>query len=498
MVWGVGWASPKAPIFHSVWLVPHATRGGTARAMPINDDSDVLVRDLPHDHSELLSLIGEAAVLRDQLGKKSKKRKTLNLIIHVRDADPHKVEHNDFVTSTLATLRAAVMDAKKSCPHTSMSAEQQQPPQRQPPQRQPPQRQPPLPQPPQPQPPQRPLRPPQPQPHEVAQRRVLGDEHVLACTLRSIGQHEEAAAMFRTVLKARQRVLGEEHPSTLASMFDLSSALLAAGQHEEAAAMLRTAEEVQRRVLGGEHPETLSSMTNMANALGDAGQHEEAAAMLRTVLERQRRVLGEEHPDTLNSMDNLTNALRDAGQHMEVAPLDALLDAASIDLLVSRAYDAMATDEEQRALQAAASYNDAAADYLVSRAGMDIATDDEQRALCKATAAGNTVALSYLMRLHVVDVASDEQRRAIAQAIRRRWGNTEATYFINGEGFPRELHPGLFGTPDGTSICEQAEKQCDQRSTASREAQAVASASKTEKQREQAVHHHEQGGCVII
>ena len=30
--------------------------------MPINDDSDVLVRDLPHDHSELLSLIGEAAV----------------------------------------------------------------------------------------------------------------------------------------------------------------------------------------------------------------------------------------------------------------------------------------------------------------------------------------------------------------------------------------------------------------------------------------------------
>ena len=209
---------------------------------------------------------------------------------------------------------------------------------------------------------------------------------------------------------------------------------------------------------------------------------------------RQRRVLGKEHPDTLNSMDNLTNALRDAGQHMEVAPLDTLLDAASIDLLVSRAHDAMATDEEQRALQAAASYNDAAADYLVSRAGMDIATDDEQRALCKATAAGNTVALSYLMRLHVVNVASDEQRRAIAQAIRRRWGNTEATDFINGEGFPRELHPGLFGTPDGTSICEQAKKQCEQRSTQ----RSTSSASKTEKQREQAVHHHEQGGCVII
>ena len=121
-------------------------------------------------------------------------------------------------------------------------------------------------------------------------------------------------------------------------------------------------------------------------------------------------------------------------------------------------------------------------------------TDDEQRALCKATAAGNTVALAYLMGLHLVDVASDEQRRAIAQAIRRRWGNTEATYFINGEGFPRELHPGSFVTPDGTSICEQAEKQREQRS----KQRSTSSASKAEKQREQAVHHHEQGGCVII
>ena len=65
----------------------------------------------------------------------------------------------------------------------------------------------------------------------------MADEHRLACLLRSTRQHEEAAAMFRTVLKARQRMLGEEHPSTLASMFELSSTLLAAGQHEEAAAM---------------------------------------------------------------------------------------------------------------------------------------------------------------------------------------------------------------------------------------------------------------------
>ena len=192
---------------------------------------------------------------------------------------------------------------------------------------------------------------------------------------------------------------------------------------------------------------------------------------------------------TLTSMDNMANALRDAGQHMEVAPLDAHLDAASIDLLVSRAGMGMVTDEEERALQAAASYNDVAADYLVSRAEMSIATDDEQRALCKATAAGNTLALSWLMRLHSGAIASDEEERAIAQAIRRRWGNTAATDFINGDGFPLELDPGLFGIRDGTSICEQAEKQREQ--LEKQREQAV-------KQREPAVHHHEQGGCVII
>ena len=63
------------------------------RAMQnVADDSDVLVRDLPHDHSELLSLIGEAAVLRDQLGKKSKKRKAEAATAAAPAAEPAKVK----------------------------------------------------------------------------------------------------------------------------------------------------------------------------------------------------------------------------------------------------------------------------------------------------------------------------------------------------------------------------------------------------------------------
>ena len=112
---------------------------------------DLLICDLPHDHPEFLSLVGE------EPGMKKQTRKTLNLIIHVRDANPHKVEHNHFVTSTLAAVRAAVMDAKmERHGHTPLP----QPQQRQRPQQQPSQQKTSPPQPPHPKLPQ----PSQPQP----------------------------------------------------------------------------------------------------------------------------------------------------------------------------------------------------------------------------------------------------------------------------------------------------------------------------------------------
>lgn len=90
---------------------------------------DVLICNLSRDHHELLTLIGEATLLRNHLGNTNTKKKkslwrTLNLIIHVRDADPHKVDHNHFVSATLAALRAALADVKKDRPPTGKSAEQ--------------------------------------------------------------------------------------------------------------------------------------------------------------------------------------------------------------------------------------------------------------------------------------------------------------------------------------------------------------------------------------
>ena len=61
----------------------------------------------------------------------------------------------------------------------------------------------------------------------------------LSCTLGKLGKHEEAEAMEREVLAARQEVLGPRHPDTLGAMNNLAITLGRLGKRAEAEAMER-------------------------------------------------------------------------------------------------------------------------------------------------------------------------------------------------------------------------------------------------------------------
>ena len=65
--------------------------------------------------------------------------------------------------------------------------------------------------------------------------------------------------------------------------------------------------DVQRRVLGSEHPGTLATMGNLANSRWSQGKHAEAEQEFRELLDVRRRVLGPEHPDTLATVRKLTS-----------------------------------------------------------------------------------------------------------------------------------------------------------------------------------------------
>ncbi|KAK0741212.1 P-loop containing nucleoside triphosphate hydrolase protein [Schizothecium vesticola] len=97
----------------------------------------------------------------------------------------------------------------------------------------------------------------------------------------NLGKYKEAEQMHRQALQLKEKVLGKEHPSTLASMNNLALAFDSQGRYEEAEQMHRQALQLKEKVLGKENPETLSSITNLANALQIQGKYEEAEQIHR-------------------------------------------------------------------------------------------------------------------------------------------------------------------------------------------------------------------------
>jgi tetratricopeptide (TPR) repeat protein len=155
--------------------------------------------------------------------------------------------------------------------------------------------------------------------------KVLGRDHPFtiasmnnfACTLDNLGKYKEAEAMYQQVFELLEKVLGREHPFTIASIDNLGVVLGRLERLEEAETMHRQALELTEKVLGREHPSTLNSINNLGIVLESLERHKEAETILRQALELREKVLGNEHPSTLNSMNNLGIVLESLGRHKE-------------------------------------------------------------------------------------------------------------------------------------------------------------------------------------
>ena len=76
----------------------------------------------------------------------------------------------------------------------------------------------------------------------------------------------------------------------------------------------------RERVLGPDHPDTLASRDNLA-AYQAAGRLGEAIPLHERTLADRERVLGPDHPDTLTTRNNLAAAYRAAGRTAEAITL---------------------------------------------------------------------------------------------------------------------------------------------------------------------------------
>jgi tetratricopeptide (TPR) repeat protein len=159
--------------------------------------------------------------------------------------------------------------------------------------------------------------------------RVLGPDHPdtlasrnnLAGAYRAAGRAAEAIPLHQQTLADRLRVLGLDHPDTLQSRNNLAAAYQDAGRAAEAIPLFEQTLAAFEQVLGPDHLRTLASRNNLAIAFQDAGRAAEAIPLHEQILADRERVLGPDHPDTLTSRNNLAAAYADAGRAAEAIPL---------------------------------------------------------------------------------------------------------------------------------------------------------------------------------
>ncbi|WP_371548619.1 tetratricopeptide repeat protein [Streptomyces sp. NBC_00554] len=156
---------------------------------------------------------------------------------------------------------------------------------------------------------------------EQIRQRVLGEEHPdtlatrnnLAGAYQSAGNLRRAITLYEQTLTDRVRLLGEEHADTLATRNDLAGAYQSAGDLRRAITLYEQTLTDRVRLLGEEHADTLATRNDLAVAYQSAGDLRRAITLYEQTLTDRVRLLGEEHPHTLTTRNDLAGAYHAAG-----------------------------------------------------------------------------------------------------------------------------------------------------------------------------------------
>ena len=145
--------------------------------------------------------------------------------------------------------------------------------------------------------------------------------YTMGDTYEGLGLFPRAESLLSRSLQIRRKVLGSQHPDTLASMNDLGEAIRWQARDSDAEKLVREALDGRQRVLGPNHPATLASMYTLGLLLSSESRYTEAEKLLRALLETQRRIQGTSDDATLNAEVALAMVLEGQGQYSEAETL---------------------------------------------------------------------------------------------------------------------------------------------------------------------------------
>ena len=154
-----------------------------------------------------------------------------------------------------------------------------------------------------------------------------GDELLAAelCTatgwaLHHAGDLRAARPWYERALAIREPALGPEHPSTAASLNELSNLLYGQGELPIARSLFERALAIRERVLGPDHPDTSETLNNLGVVLWVQGELAAARPLLERAVAIREQVQGTDHPETAQSLNNLGGLLRAQGELAAAKP----------------------------------------------------------------------------------------------------------------------------------------------------------------------------------
>ncbi|MFF1904931.1 tetratricopeptide repeat protein [Kitasatospora sp. NPDC058218] len=167
--------------------------------------------------------------------------------------------------------------------------------------------------------------------HALSQaERILGPDHPntlasranLATSYSRAGHTHDAISITEQVAADTERTLGPNHPNTLTARANLAISYSRVGRTHDAATVTEQVLADRKRVLGTDHPNTLSSRANLAVCYARVGRTHDAITMGEEVLADRKRVLGPDHPNTLTSRANLAVAYARVGRTHDAITMD--------------------------------------------------------------------------------------------------------------------------------------------------------------------------------
>jgi tetratricopeptide (TPR) repeat protein len=107
------------------------------------------------------------------------------------------------------------------------------------------------------------------------------------------GLFQKAMPLVENAYRLRKEILGEKHPSTLASLNNLALIYQKLGRLSEALPLYEKAYRLFSEVLGEKHPNTLTSLNHLAVIYQDLGRLSEALPLFEKAYRLRSEVLGE-------------------------------------------------------------------------------------------------------------------------------------------------------------------------------------------------------------